>query len=111
MTRNRASRRRRFFEVLISRNGMFCHWCGYEVVRTLKVIPNQATLDHVTPRSEGGANSLSNLVLACYACNQNRAKIANRERRDARLARTNGSDGLKKPDEASAPIDRLPPQA
>ena len=28
------------------------------------------TVDHRVPRSQGGGDALSNLVFACYACNQ-----------------------------------------
>jgi len=32
----------------------------------------QLTLDHLTPRSQGGSNALSNLRLACFSCNNRR---------------------------------------
>jgi len=35
--------------------------------------PKALTLDHVTPRSRGGASSWENLVAACYQCNNRKA--------------------------------------
>ncbi|HEX4901694.1 MAG TPA: HNH endonuclease [Acidimicrobiales bacterium] len=32
--------------------------------------PDHRTVDHRIPRSRGGSEGLSNLVFACYACNQ-----------------------------------------
>lgn len=55
-----------------------CHWCGR---RQPWRVPNQMehpeaalTTDHVVPRASGGRTGRSNLVLACYACNQQRAR-------------------------------------
>lgn len=31
---------------------------------------NKATIDHVVPRSKGGANEISNMAAACFECNQ-----------------------------------------
>jgi 5-methylcytosine-specific restriction endonuclease McrA len=40
--------------------------CGY--------CPQPATtVDHITPRSQGGANTWHNTVAACYTCNQRKA--------------------------------------
>ena len=57
------------------RDGDGCHWCGRrlrdpETGRQAR--PDDATIDHVLPRSRGGGNLLSNLVLACPACNEER---------------------------------------
>lgn len=39
-----------------------------------EVSPNDddPTLDHVVPQSRGGSNQITNLVLACYRCNNDR---------------------------------------
>jgi len=51
------------------RDGGPRYWvpCG-EVLQT-----HQYTLDHVTPRSQGGVSSWTNLVLACIYCNKAKA--------------------------------------
>lgn len=43
-----------------------CHYCGERLTR------KSATLDHVRPRSAGGADHLSNFLLACAGCNNRR---------------------------------------
>lgn len=50
-----------------------CRYCGDEVARSLDGpphAPHHATVDHVVPRASGGTNVQSNLVTACYRCNQ-----------------------------------------
>jgi HNH endonuclease len=51
--------RSRVFE----RDGYICKYCGKQLTRFT------ATLDHIQPVSEGGENSLENLVTACLSCN------------------------------------------
>lgn len=34
--------------------------------------PRMGTIDHIIPRSRGGNNRLTNLVLACFECNNSR---------------------------------------
>lgn len=34
------------------------------------------TIDHIVPLALGGENSLDNLVLACYACNQHKGEMS-----------------------------------
>lgn len=40
-----------------------CHYCGKKLRR------EQATVDHVIPKSKGGSNNSSNFVLSCAPCN------------------------------------------
>lgn len=51
--------RRKIYE----RDAYKCQYCGKQLTRFT------ATLDHVTPVSQGGENSLSNLITACRECN------------------------------------------
>lgn len=44
-----------------------CFYCG---VAFAPAGPDHRTVDHRVPRSQGGTDSLRNLVFACYACNQ-----------------------------------------
>lgn len=48
---------------LLERDGQMCQYCGRPGKRT------ELTVDHVVPRSQGGAHSWENVVLACVACN------------------------------------------
>jgi 5-methylcytosine-specific restriction endonuclease McrA len=63
-----SSNRRRMLR-LAERDGGHCVWC-----RTpLSHESPRATIDHVRCRSDGGADALANLVLACADCNNSRA--------------------------------------
>lgn len=57
---------------LVERDGPHCHWCGVLTVEGIDPHTDARTEDHVVPRSKGGVNDLSNLVLACSACNHAR---------------------------------------
>lgn len=49
------------------RRNPHCAYCGRGVKLAV------ATLDHVVPRSQGGADTPSNLVLCCELCNKAKA--------------------------------------
>lgn len=44
-----------------------CQYCGR------RPPPDECTLDHILPRSQGGETSWINCVLACYQCNSQKA--------------------------------------
>jgi 5-methylcytosine-specific restriction endonuclease McrA len=54
-----------------ARTDSCCAYCGERLVRG----PN-AHLDHLTPKSEGGADVVENLVLACRSCNSARRNLS-----------------------------------
>jgi hypothetical protein len=54
-------------EYLLEKWGRRCAYCGASGTGPSSVVLN---IDHVRPRSKGGSNRVSNLVLACVACNQ-----------------------------------------
>jgi 5-methylcytosine-specific restriction endonuclease McrA len=58
----------------------FCAYCREPV--TL----DNSSLDHKIPKSRGGANTLSNLVLACRRCNRWKGALTVEEMQD-RLSR------------------------
>lgn len=43
-----------------------CHWCRK------KLTIHNSTIDHLLARSRGGTNDPTNLVLACFPCNNGR---------------------------------------
>ena len=49
-------------EVLLEKWNRICAYCG------AKEVPLE--IDHIDPRSKGGSDRISNLTLACHACNQ-----------------------------------------
>jgi 5-methylcytosine-specific restriction endonuclease McrA len=64
---NVSPRRRQLWQ---ARRGL-CHYCGIatKLRAESQSDPLLATLDHVIPESKGGTSALTNLVLACYRCN------------------------------------------
>lgn len=64
-------RTRRKIVRLADRDGWFCHLCR-EPIDPMARGDRAATLDHVVPRSAGGASALHNLKLAHSACNHRR---------------------------------------
>ncbi|WP_121187874.1 RNA-guided endonuclease IscB [Nocardiopsis sp. Huas11] len=52
-------------EYLLAKFGRACVYCG--------VMNTPLNIDHVRPRSRGGTDRVSNLVLACVPCNQAKA--------------------------------------
>jgi 5-methylcytosine-specific restriction endonuclease McrA len=50
---------------VFARDNFACQYCGIKT--------SDLTLDHVTPRHQGGGHSWENLVAACRACNHRKA--------------------------------------
>ena len=50
-------------ELLLRRDNNQCQYCGTVLSK------KQATIDHVLPKSRGGRNTWTNLVISCYNCN------------------------------------------
>ncbi|MBA3845839.1 MAG: HNH endonuclease [Planctomycetes bacterium] len=68
----RTQRRRRLFDApsrkaVFIRDGFVCQYCD------ARVSMSTGTRDHVIPRSRGGADTLTNVVAACRACNARKA--------------------------------------
>ncbi|WP_082979608.1 HNH endonuclease [Labrys sp. WJW] len=69
--------RRQRLSALMERDHGVCFWCERRV-SIVKVKAGQrhpkhaATEDHVIPKVKGGADVLSNLVLSCWRCNNER---------------------------------------
>lgn len=55
-----------------ARDGNACQYCG------TRLAARQLTIDHVIPRSRGGAESWSNLVTACMPCNTRKGGLTPR---------------------------------
>lgn len=68
-------RKRRRNKLYQEQDGL-CHWCKKDMRDDVpEDHPDRVTLDHVMPISKGGTNDLSNLVAACFACNQERKNV------------------------------------
>lgn len=50
-------------KAIIKRDRSICQYCR------VRLTPNQITIDHVIPKSLGGASSFTNCVVSCLACN------------------------------------------
>lgn len=55
------------------RDAFTCQYCGETPGR------HQLTVDHVVPRSRGGAHTWTNLVTACTRCNQRKGSLTPEE--------------------------------
>lgn len=58
--------RRSVIAVLIERDGAYCRFCG---------ITSRLTKDHYVPRSRGGSDHLSNLIILCHDCNRKKGDL------------------------------------
>jgi hypothetical protein len=54
-------------KVLIKRDKSTCQYCNK------KLVGSQITVDHVIPKSHGGATSFNNCVICCLTCNSKKA--------------------------------------
>lgn len=52
--------------LLYKRDNGRCQYCNKSIKKL------EATLDHVIPKSRGGGNSWTNLVISCYSCNNSK---------------------------------------
>ena len=67
---------------IFHRDGAKCAYCGIAKAERYE-------LDHIVPRSRGGANRVSNLVVSCHDCNVEKGNLSAEEflaNRPARLA-------------------------
>lgn len=58
-----------------------CYYCGLTVEQREPPHPRAATLDHLLPLSKGGKSAMSNLVLACFRCNNEKGDLTETEYR------------------------------
>jgi 5-methylcytosine-specific restriction endonuclease McrA len=54
---------------IVERDGARCHWC---MRMTGQKHGLEQSLDHLIPRSDGGSDDLSNMVISCLPCNNAR---------------------------------------
>jgi 5-methylcytosine-specific restriction endonuclease McrA len=66
---------------ILLRDRNTCQYCG------VALSPGELTLDHVIPRSRGGASTWENLVACCHSCNRRKADRLLSEIDDMRLMR------------------------
>lgn len=59
------------------RDGLTCRYCKRPVRRRATLCergshyrPDDATIDHVVPKSQGGKTNMGNCIVACHRCNQ-----------------------------------------
>lgn len=62
-------------KILYKEQNGLCHYCGIKMVPQCKNAFNDATIDHVKPKSKGGLDIMSNFVCACRACNEMKADM------------------------------------
>ena len=72
------------------RDGRRCAYCGTARAERYE-------LDHIIPRSRGGTNRVSNLVVSCQECNVAKGNVSVEDLlsdKPARLAKDQGCDAL-----------------
>lgn len=76
---------------VLDRDGFRCFYCGILLCR---FAPKEhlATMDHVLPRSRGGAGDASNLNAACAPCNTRKGAKTLEEYRDYLMRSASGYD-------------------
>lgn len=52
-----------------------CHYCKTHMVRTTKPHPDAVTVDHIIPKCDGGTRQESNILGACWTCNNARGSM------------------------------------
>lgn len=51
---------------VMKRDQYSCQYCR------IKLLPSEATIDHIIPCSRGGKNSFTNCVVSCFTCNNSK---------------------------------------
>ncbi len=64
---------------LVLEYGSQCFWGERSLA------PEKLTIDHLKPKSKGGSNSLENLRLACFNCNNSRGNSLYPPRKTCKL--------------------------
>ena len=89
-------------DYLFSRYNGHCVYCN----RDSKTV--RMTKDHVVPRSKGGSDRVSNLVLCCIDCNQSKGNMSIREYlKDSPILLRRILDGLKTPLQGATQVSLL----
>ena len=77
------ARKRRIKQRLFDAQRGLCFYCRVEMrmdgpsPTTGRIGPREATFDHIKPKAMGGTSALSNLVLCCCRCNNERGHTKN----------------------------------
>lgn len=68
---------------LVVRSESRCWWCttkvNFDLPKSDQPPMGSATLDHLVPLARGGSGHITNLVVACFACNRIRSLIQDRQ--------------------------------
>lgn len=65
-------RNARTFQKVYNIQKGLCFWCGILCKKSPAPTKNSATIEHLISKKWGGTDSIDNLTLACYDCNQKR---------------------------------------
>lgn len=65
----------RQIRIIKNRDGEFCRYCGKPALETIH-------LEHITPKSRGGGNHITNLGISCPTCNMRKNMFTADEFRD-----------------------------
>lgn len=69
MGKHRTNIKNQIREMLLKKQSGVCFYCRKPLLL------EDATIDHITPKSKGGSYALENLVAACRPCNQEKGSM------------------------------------
>ncbi len=79
-----------------------CFYCTKKMIcprpgdpKEQQEVPRYATWDHLQPKSRGGGNRLTNLVICCYECNQEKNNMTLKEYRKFKKEKANVQNNSK----------------
>ncbi len=70
MSKISSDKKRKKVITLLLRDGCNCSYCDVK----FELVPD-ITLDHVVPKSLGGTNANTNILLSCITCNANKGNM------------------------------------
>lgn len=52
-----------------------CGYCGLRLTRSLRIVPSQATIDHIDGKRKENRDAPDNLMLCCHGCNSSKFNL------------------------------------
>lgn len=101
-----SKKKRKYLLRLMEAQSGLCAYCPTKcvAVKRWRYDPAQATIDHVIPLSRGGTSRVSNLVMACRACNEAKDNYPAPALLHGRVGQLDGHLNSNQADAGSSPV-------